>query len=60
MGVYYCKKCKRYFYISCYWYTDKCRACDSDLMKLPMEFTEFVNLSEGERQVYISNLLSLV
>ena len=45
MGVYYCKTCKRYFFISCYWYMDKCRACDSDLIKLPMAFVDFVELT---------------
>ena len=60
MGVYYCKTCKRYFFISCYWYMDKCRACDSDLITLPMAFVDFVELTEKERQVYISEVLASI
>lgn len=56
MGVYYCESCKRYFYVASYWYKNKCKACSGDLFRLPIEFVDFVNLTESERTQYIQSV----
>lgn len=54
MGVYYCEVCKRYFYVASYWYKNTCKICSSELIKLPIEFVDFVDLTEKERAEYIA------
>ena len=58
MHVYYCKSCKRYFFISNYWYRNYCKSCDGNLLLLPIPFVEFVSLDEIARQAYIYDFLN--
>lgn len=53
MAVYYCEKCEHYFYISSNWYMNKCKICEKDIGKLPIEFVEFAEMTEEERTQYI-------
>ena len=54
MGVDYCEECKRYYFVASYWYKRKCKVCSGDLIKLPIEFVDFVKLTESERVQYIA------
>lgn len=58
MHVYYCISCKRYFFISGYWFRNYCKACGGNLILLPIPFIEFVSLDETARKTYIHNFLN--
>ena len=49
MHVYYCLKCKKYFYTN-----NKAHAvcCEATMHEMQISFTDFVKMDEEERQVY--------
>lgn len=54
MEVYYCESCNRYYFVASYRYKRKCKVCESNLIKLPITFIDFVKLTENERVKYIA------
>lgn len=56
LKVYYCKNCKRIFYLSRH-YDTECRRCSNELLRLDIFYSDFILLDIGERSKVINKCL---
>ena len=55
MKVCYCRHCRKY-YLNANRRLKHCKACGDSLIILPIDFMEFTDKSEKEREEYIAGL----